>query len=162
MFWKGAMKYPVLIAGLIMFTVFVLDPSTKRWWEKVQGRYIPSTCRALGDRIEPKAPSEWTIECPSVSRLALTVEFDKDFKTLTELRTNIYRSMANNLKSFALIANPETLQNLSTMEILVVNDRIEVWGVTDGQAMVELRSKNSQKEMAEHLELTVKVKEKRK
>ncbi len=162
MFWKNALKYPALIAGVIMFTLFLADPKTKQWWEKVQGRYKPSTCRALTDRIEPKMPSEWSLRCPEVSHMQFEVEFDKSFKTFSDLRMAAYRKMANDLKSLALMANPETLQNLSTLEILVKHDQIEVWGVTDGQALVKLRDKSSQKEMAEHLELTVKVKEKRK
>ena len=161
MFWKNAMKYPALIAGMIMFTIFILDPKTKNWWNKMQGRYIPSTCRALADRVESKAPSEWSIECPSTSRLVLNVDFSETFQNPTQLRSAIYRSMANNLKRFALVANPETLQNLETLEVRMNNDKIQVWGQTDGQAMVKLRGINSQKEMAEHLELTVKVKEKR-
>lgn len=160
MFWKNAMKYPALIAGLIMFTIFILDPKTKIWWQKVQGRFKPSTCRALADRIERKAPSVWSIECPESAKLILKVDFDKSFKNDSQLRTGIYRSLANNLKSFADMANPETLQNLAIMEIFMLHKQIEVWGVTDGQAMVSLRSKKTTKEMAEHLELTVRVREK--
>lgn len=162
MFWKNALKYPALIAGAIMFTLFLADPKTKQWWQEIQGRYKPSTCRALLDRVEKKAPSEWDLRCPKVSHMQLEVDFDKEFKSFGDLRMAAYRKMANDLKSLALMANPETLQNLGTLEILVKNDLLEVWGVTDGQAMVQLRDKKTQKDMAEHLELTVKVKEKRK
>ena len=128
----------------------------------MQGRYIPSTCRALADRIEPKAPDEWTIECPGTSRLILKVDFDGEAKDLAKLRTAVYRSLANTLKSFAMMANPETLQNLGVMEVLLEGEQMVVWAQTDGQALVTLRELESKQKIAEHLELTVKVKEKRK
>lgn len=162
MFWKNALKYPALIAGIIMFSLFLADPKTKDWWERVQGRFKPSTCGAIMDRLEEKMPDEWSLKCPKVSHMQLEVEFEEDFKNFENLRMAAYRKMANDLKSLALMANAETLQNLGTFEILVVHDLIEVWGVTDGQALVQLRDKSTQNEMAEHLELTVKVKEKRK
>lgn len=161
MFTKNAMKYPALVAGAIMFAIFVMDPKTKNWWnEDVKGRFIPSTCKALTERLESKVPSSWDMKCPGTSRLVLEVDFEEQFPNKQALRTAIYRAMANNLKSFALMANPETLENLSKFEVMMIHDDMEVWGVTDGQAMVKLRDKKSQKTMAEHLELTVKVKEK--
>ncbi|MEX0797976.1 MAG: hypothetical protein WEB87_05010 [Bacteriovoracaceae bacterium] len=142
-----------------MFSIFIFDPNTERWWAKVQGRYIPSTCRALADRVEAKQPADWTIECPHTDRLVLTVSFDENYEDLARLRANIYRSMANNLKKFSRFANPETLQNLAVFEIFMVHDNIKVWGQTDGQAMVQLRNLKTKDKIAKHLELTVKVKE---
>lgn len=158
MFGKNAMKYPALVAGIIMFAIFLSDPKTKSWWGSIKGRYIPNTCRALIDRVSEHQPDNWSMECPGTSKMILTVasEHSSDEKNL---RTLTYRTMANTLKSFAVMANPETLINLHTFEVLIEHEDFEVLGRTDGQALTKLRSIEGQNKIAQHLRLTVKVKE---
>lgn len=158
MFGKNAMKYPALVAGVIMFALFLADPKTKVWWNSLGDRFIPSTCKALVDRVSPKSPENWSIDCPGTSRLVLSVESELESSN-PELRKLMYRSMANTLKSFAVMANPETLQNLKVFEIVLKNDDFSILGKTDGQAMAKLGRINGTNQIAQHLRLTVKVKE---
>ncbi len=152
------MKYPALVAGIIMFALFLADPKTKTWWNSLGDRFIPSTCKALIDRVSNKSPDNWSMECPGTSRLVLNIETEIDPDS-TDLRKLMYRSMANNLKSFAIMANPETLQNLKVFEIMLESENFSILGKTDGQALAKLGRIDSPKKIAQHLRLTVKVKE---
>jgi hypothetical protein len=159
MIWQRALKYPILIVGVVLFALFLSDPNTKRWWEKSKRRFIPSTCDAIVDRTAPKSPDSWTLDCPGTQLLIITVEHDPAARSLNVLRSNMYKELANSYKKLAHISNPETMEYLKNVEIIIKHPRISVRSKTDGQAVTELLKKKDQKSIAQHLKLTVKVQE---
>lgn len=159
MIWKNAMKYPVLVVGIVLFTLFITNPKTKEYWQKHTKRFIPNSCTAIKSRIEKQAPDNWEIECPGTVRLVLKVHFNIDVKDQDTLRPALYREMANTYVKLANLSNPETMAWIKIVEIDIVYESGKIHSVSDGQALVELRSKRTQRDIANHLKLTVKVKE---
>jgi hypothetical protein len=159
MIWKGTLKYPVLIIGIILFGLYLNDPKTKQFWSKYSGRYIPNTCRAVMDRVEVKAPDYWSFECPGTQLLKITIQSQNVETKQPLIRQAIYKELANAYKTLGRFSNPETLEYLKNIEISVVHTRLSVKSKTDGQAVVQMISKVSPTEIANHLKLTVKVKE---
>lgn len=153
------MKYPVLIVGVVMFLIFLNDHKTKIWWNEISLRYIPSTCISLKDRISPKAPSHWTLKCSTTEDMILEVKFEKVANEDNNTRALYYRALANELKTFSLFANPETLTHLRSLKMILKGDRLSVIAQTDGEALVRLSQINDKDLLAQHLKLTVKVKE---
>ena len=77
MIWKNALKYPVLVIGLVLFTLFLMDPKTAIWWDKQMRRYIPSTCDAIVDRSGKKLDQSWELECPGTKLLLITIPYEE-------------------------------------------------------------------------------------
>lgn len=153
------MKYPVLITGIIMFVIFVTDDKTKIWWNEISMRYIPSTCKSLESRLESKLPDYWKIRCATTEDMILRVKMQEDPLEASGARPLYYRVLANELKSFALMTNPETLVHLDSLKLYLKGKHLKILAQTDGEALVQLRDIKDKERMAEHLRLTVKVKE---
>lgn len=158
MIWQQLLKYPMLIVGIILFSLFLLDEHTQIWWKKYQGRYIPNTCTALSTRMNPKVPKSWQIECPDKDLLILNVKSDVNATGL-KLRVGMYKELANTYVSFAKIANPETLAHLIKLKINLDHPKLKIESVSDGEAVVGFLKIKSQERIAQHLGATVKVKE---
>jgi len=159
MIWGKAMRYPVLIVGVVMFLIFINDEKTKIWWNEISLRYIPSTCITLKDRIEPKAPKHWLLKCSTTEDMILNVKFKKVPSEIKNTRALYFRALANELKTFALFANPETLKHLRSLKLILKGKALSILAQTDGEALVRLAEIKDKEMMANHLKLTVKVKE---
>mgnify|MGYP003682595971 CR=1 FL=1 len=159
MIWKNALKYPMLIIGIVLFIIFLNSPTTKDYWRKHTQRFTPNACTAIESRISKKMPSNWNIECPGTVRLILNVEFNKTAKSQGAIRTLVYRELANTYMLLANISNPETMENIQVIEVKLKHKSLEVHSKSDGQAVVELKGKKTQKDIANHLKLTVTTKE---
>ena len=158
MIWSKAMKYPVLMMGIIMFTLYVTDAKTQSWWEKAKRRFVPSTCDSLVTRMEDKVPKSWKMSCPTVNLLILEYKYESS-ENLNTVRIKMYKNIANILVQFAKLANPETLEDLKAFRLKMITDKIDIAAQTDGEAMIAFTKLKTQKQIAEHLKLTVKVKE---
>ena len=159
MIWQKAFKYPVLIIGIILFTLYIMDPKTSKYWKKQSRRFIPSTCDALMDRSEKKGPENWSWECPGTQLLIIKVEYNDAGEKFPEIRKNLYKQLANSLVKLAQITNPETMPNLLNLKMIIENPRLKILAKTDGAAVEALLRMNTPDLVAEHLKLTVKVKE---
>jgi exosome complex RNA-binding protein Rrp4 len=159
MIWKNALKYPVLIIGIIMFSLFLSDEKTKIWWDKVNDRYIPSTCDALLSRVKSKLPSDWDMECENKDKFLIEAAFSKVFEDQNKTRSAMYMELANMLSLYSHYANPETLERLRNLTIFLNGKEFKIMAVTDGQAVVKIKAIKDKRKLLEHLKLTVKIKE---
>ena len=159
MIWRGAMKYPVLITGIIMFILFLTNEKTKIWWNEISMRYIPSTCKSLESRLEAKKPDHWKVRCATTEDMILRVKMQDESLQPSGARALYYRVLANELQSFAILSNPETLVHLDSLKLYLKGKELKILAKTDGEALVQLRSMKDKKQISDHLKLTVKVKE---
>ena len=144
-----------------MFLIFINQETTKNWWEnKVMRRFIPSTCDAVKDRVYPKAPKEWKMECPGTQLLVITIDFKTTAKNITEQRVMMYKQLANTLTELAHYSNIETLEFLKNIKVILKHKTLQITSATDGQAVAQFTKLKEQKAILEHLKLTVKVGEK--
>lgn len=159
MIWKNTMKYPVLTIGIILFIIYLQDPSTAKFWKNYKSKFIPSTCNSVMDRVGPKTPSGWEMECPGTQLLIISIEHSDVKRDYPILRRDMYRELANSYVNLARFSNPETLEYLQFVEIHMIHPELKIISKTDGLAVVELLKKKTQKDISEHIKLTVKVKE---
>jgi hypothetical protein len=161
MIWKNTMKYPVLAIGVILFALFLNDPKTEKFWKNSKRRFIPSTCDAVKDRVEIKSPQTWELECPGTQLLIVKIQHDPAARSLKVLRSQMYKNLANSYANLGRFSNLETLSYLKFIELIVVHPKLTIRSKTDGQAIVEMAKLKTQSDIANHLKLTVKVKETR-
>jgi|TARA_Y100001934_G_scaffold265483_1_gene343688 hypothetical protein len=159
MIWKNAMKYPMLIVGIILFTLFLTSDPVQKYWKGHMQKYIPNTCKAIVQRVEPKVNPDWEFECPGTQRLIIKVDNSDQAVNPSQLKTLLYRKLANTYGQLAQYSNPETVAHLQIVEISIIHKQLTIFSKTDGQAIKELRAKTNPREFAAHLKLTVKVKE---
>jgi hypothetical protein len=159
MIWKNTLKYPVLMIGVILFGLFLADEKTAIWWNKVNNRYIPSTCGSLVSRLESKLPDHWELECENKDRLLIEAPFSKDFKDQNILRANMFKEIVNMLHKVSYHANHETLHSLKKLVIFLNSNNLKIIASTDGQAIVKIKSFTDTKKLLAHLKLSVKTKE---
>lgn len=161
MIWAKAMKYPVLIIGIILFAIFISQESTKKWWnQEVKRSRIPSTCDAVLDRVKPKSPSSWELECPGTQLLVINVNFETTANSHKEQRVMMYKEVANTLTKLAHYSNVETLEFLKHIKLILKHKNLEITSVTDGQAVAKFKYLKQKDQILQHLKLTVKVSEK--
>lgn len=140
MIWKRALKYPVLIMGIIMFVIYVSDPKTKHYWKKWKTRYIPNKCDTVVERAAPKAPKSWSFHCPETQLLLIRIPYEeKTGDSFSVSRTKMYRVLANSVEELSYISNLEAINHLKTIKFTIKSDRIQLLGKTDGEAIVEIR-----------------------
>ncbi len=159
MIWQRAMKYPVLVIGVVLFGIFLSDPKTEIWWDKVQRRYKPSTCDAVMSRTEKKTPIGWKMACPTIHKLVVDIPVMSDIKHYNQLRVIMYKSLANHLTKFSQISNPETVIRLQKLQINLVHKDLKIESITDGKSVIEFLKLKKQEDIIRHLKHTVKVKE---
>lgn len=159
MIWRKALKYPVLIIGIIFFGIYLSDVNTKNWWRKVTRRYKPSTCDVTLDRVQPKAPDNWSFECETLQLLIVTIDFKERKGNKLSLRQEMYRELANGLVKLGNYSNLETMYFLKKIKMNIVHPGLEVHSLTTGKSIVDLVKLKDSKSIARHLKMTVKIKE---
>lgn len=160
MIWRKALKYPVLIIGIVLFVLYLLDPKTSEYWSKHSRRFIPSTCDALVDRTEPRADDSWSFDCPGTQLLIIKIPVEEiSEEKFPQTRVRIFKQLANSLVVLAQISNPETMEHLQNIKMLLEHPRLKVLAKTDGNAVNKLLELKDKEKIAEHLKLTVKIKE---
>ena len=160
MILRKALKYPVLIIGIVLFVLYLLDPKTSEYWSKQGRRFIPSTCDALVDRTEPKASDDWSFSCPGTQLLILKIPVEEiDDEKFPATRIRMYKFLANSLVKLSQISNPETMEYLQNIKVILEHPRLKILAKTDGNAVNKFINMNDQEKIAEHLKLTVRIKE---
>lgn len=159
MIWQQALKYPMLVIGIVLFSLFLMDEHTAKWWNQFSNRLIPSTCQAVKDRVSAKAPKNWAMDCQGTELLILNVTEDKKLAKTPVLRKYLYRQLANTYVNLAQISNPETLEQLPNLKIIMHHPQMKIESRSDGESVVQFIKLKEQAAIIRHLGTTVKVKE---
>lgn len=159
MIWQQAMKYPMLVIGIVLFSLFVMDENTSKWWNSFSSRFIPNTCQSVKERVIKKAPKNWSIECPGTELLILTISDNTQIAKTSVLRKYLYRQLANSYVNFAQFSNPETLEQLQHLKISMNHPQITLESKSDGESVVAFLKLKNKEQIIKHLGTSVKVKE---
>jgi hypothetical protein len=160
MIFQYLMKKPVLAIGIILFTVFILDPKTQAFLSEKFGNknLIPNDCKAILSRLESQLPKDLKLECEEY-----TLVIRRDAMSLTTnqgtIKELLYRTMANDLVSIAQMANEETLRLVTVIYYKIDHKELAIWGLTNGPEIVVFKNLKSKMAIAQHLQESVKVKE---
>lgn len=162
MIWKNALKYPVLIIGIILFALYLSNSNTKDFWKKIDRRYKPSTCDVTVDRVKPKAPKNWSFNCETLQYLIVDIKYDKKLNPNLSLKQQLYYELANHLVKLGQFSNLETMSYLRKIKMNIITDQLTIESVTDGKTIVKLVNSENRRILLEHLKIGVRVKEVRK
>ncbi len=160
MLLKSLTKNPVLIVGILMMSIFLMTVGRRQGWFN-RDNLIPTSCRAVTVKLDRRIPASWSTQCEG-NNLLITMNFaeEKDKPIAdAELRTVLFRTLANNLKSVALNSPSDNLERTDIVSVRLIHPRMTINSVSEGKYVVKLATMNDPAMIAEHLKVTVQVQE---
>jgi len=168
---KSLMNKPVFAVGLLMTIILFFQAGEKyNWWASRRQKLMPSSCKAVLVKLEKRIPANWKAFCEgdTYNNLAIVINFalpknkekekEKELSKET-LRTLFYRQMANDLITIAKIAPGDNLERTDIIRVRLNHEKFRVDAITEGKYLVKFQTLTDKRLIAEHLKVTVQVKE---
>lgn len=156
MLWKNALKYPVLIIGVLWMALYLTDSKTADFWTKFKYRFYPSMyiCDSITERTIDKLDSNWSLHCPDTQYLIIRINGQDEILKILEksnikksffeieqntLRRLVYSRVFDSIVKFIGIADQDTLESLRQIKFNYKTERIGVVISSDGPALRQIR-----------------------
>lgn len=153
------MKKPILAIGLIMFGLFMYQVSRQQKWGLFHNdKLIATSCKGVTIRLEKNIPNNWKIFCEG-NNLAVEVEEVTIPKNATNLRTLMYRQLANHMSFVARSSHTDILEKVFLVRFKLNHPKMVINAVTEGKFIVKLATLETPEHVMTHLQSTVQVKE---
>jgi hypothetical protein len=159
MFWNSLMKKPVLVIGVVMFTLFIIQVIKKEHWGLfLNQKLVPTSCKAVLVRLEKKIPANWRAFCEG-NNLALDIQEVTIPENTANLQSVMFRSLANHMSFVARISTVDILEKVFIVRFHVEHPKMNIDAVTEGKFIVKLATLENPEHIMAHLKSTVQVKE---
>lgn len=159
MLWNFLTKNPVLMMGIIMFSLFLHQVVTKEKWGFFHNEKLLSTsCRGVLVGLEKRIPNNWKVFCEG-NNLAVEIKELSLPEKVTNLKPLMYRQLANHMAHIARISTPDILEKVLFVRIHLMHPKMNLDAVTEGQYIVKLATLENAEHIMTHLKATVQVKE---
>lgn len=163
---KSLMKNPILAIGLLFMIIFLFQAGEKyNWWPSRRQKLMPSSCKAVRVKLDRRIPANWSTKCEGkdFNSLAVTIKYaqekDKMIKDPKDLSRLVYRELANDLILIAKNSPADNLERTNIVRIHFIHPQKQVNAITEGKYLVKLQTMQDKRLIAEHLRVTVQVKE---
>ncbi|MCR9204440.1 MAG: hypothetical protein NXH75_07685 [Halobacteriovoraceae bacterium] len=163
---KSLIKNPMFAIGLLFTIIFLFQVGEKySWWPSRRQKLMPSSCKAVRVKLDRRIPANWSSACEGKDFNSLAVEINypedkgKDVKDEKKLRKLIYRELANNLIQIAKNSPADNLERTQMVRVRFRHPQIQVDALTEGKYLVKLQTLTNKQLIAQHLKVTVQVKE---
>ncbi len=155
------MKYPVLIAGALMMSIFLMTYTGKYSLKSRAEKLIPFSCRAVRVKLNRKIPKNWLSKCQK-NNLIVDINFSglkaepllKDKK-----RMILFRELANSLILIATHSPSDNLERTDRVFVKFHYQETTINALTPGKHLVKLQTMKDKKMIQDHLKRTVKIQE---
>lgn len=163
---KSLMKNPILAIGILFMVIFLFQAGEKyNWWPSRAQKLMPSSCKAVRVKLDRRIPANWHTECEGsdFNNLAVTIkyaqELDKKVDKEDDLNKLVYRELANDLIRIAKNSPGDNLERTNIIRIRFIHPQKQIDAITEGKYLVKLQTMNDKRLIAEHLKVTVQVRE---
>jgi hypothetical protein len=159
MLWNSLMKKPMLPIGLILFGLFLSQVARKEKWGIFHNqKLIPTSCKAVIVPLEKRIPGNWKIFCEG-NNLAVEINEIAIPEKSVNLKTLMYRQLANHMSFIARSAPADILEKVFIIRFKLDHSGMEINAVTEGKFIVKLTTLETPDHIMSHLKSTVQVKE---
>jgi hypothetical protein len=156
---KFLMKNPVLAIGIIMMGLFLYQVATDQKWSIFQNdKLVATSCKAVVVKLEKQIPANWKIFCEG-NNLAVEINELAVPPEATNLRTLMYRQLANHMSFVARSSHSDILEKVYFVRFRLTHPKMVINAVTEGKYIVKLATLESPEHIMTHLKSTVQVKE---
>lgn len=163
---KSLIKNPILAIGLLFMIIFLFQAGEKyNWWPSRRQKLMPSSCKAVRVKLDRRIPANWSTECEGkdFNSLAVTIKYaqekNKKVGDTQKLGQIVYRELANNLIQIAKNSPADNLERTNIVRVRFIHPQKQVDAITEGKYLVKLQTMTEKRLIAEHLKVTVQVKE---
>lgn len=159
MLWNSLMKKPILMIGIIMFSLFLYQVAQKKKWGIFYNEKLVSTsCRGVLVPLEKRVPANWKVFCEG-NNLAVEIKETTIPKNATNLRALMYRQLANHMAHVARNSPVDILEKVFFVRFNITHPLMRIDAVTEGKFIVKLATLETPEHIMAHLQSTVQVKE---
>lgn len=153
------MQKPILAIGIIFMGLFLYQVATdQKWGIFYNEKLIATSCKAEVVKIEKQLPENWKAFCEG-NNLAVEIKELAIPPGATNLKTLMYRQLANHMSYIARISHSDILEKVDFVRFRVSHDKMVINAVTEGKFIVKLATLESPEHIMTHLKSTVQVKE---
>lgn len=159
MLWNSLMKKPILMIGIIMFSLFLYQVASKEKWGIFSNdKLIPTSCKGVLVGLEKRIPANWNIFCEG-NNLAVEIKEVAIPEKANNLKSLMYRQLANHMAFVARMSAVDILEKVLFVRFHIVHPKMTIDAVTEGQYIVKLATLENAEHIMTHLKTTVQVKE---
>jgi hypothetical protein len=159
MLWNSLLKKPVLTMGILMFSLFLYQVAKQeKWGIFANQKLIPSSCRGVLVGLEKRIPANWKVFCEG-NNLAVEIQEVAIPEKATQVRTLLYRQLANHMSFVARLSQPDILEKVFFIRFKLEHSKLTIDAVTEGKFLVKLATLDLPEHIMAHLKSTVQVKE---
>ena len=156
---KYLMQKPVLAIGLIMFGLFIYQVARdKKWGIFHNNKLMATSCGGVIIKLEKKIPENWNVFCEG-NNLAVEVKEVAIPPEARNLRSLMYRQLANHMSFVARNTHPDILEKVFFVRFKLTHPKMKINAVTEGKFIVKLATLETPEHIMAHLQSTVQVKE---
>lgn len=156
---KYLMEKPVLAIGIIMMGLFLYQVSRdQKWGIFYNEKLMATSCKAVVVKLEKNIPENWKLFCEG-NNLAVEINEIAIPKAATNLKTLMYRQLANHMSFVARKTYPDILEKVFFVRFRLIHPRMTINAVTEGKFIVKLATLETPEHIMTHLKSTVQVKE---
>jgi hypothetical protein len=159
MFWNSLMKKPILVMGIIMFSLFLYNVSRKKPWGIFHNdKFTSTSCSGALVRLEKKVPENWKVFCEG-NNLAVEINEIAIPPKAANIKLLMYRQLANHMAYVARLATTDILEKVLFVRFRLTHPDLIINAVTEGKYIVKLATLENPDHIMTHLKSTVQVKE---
>lgn len=156
---KYLMQKPILAIGMILFGLFIYQVARDQKWGLFHNdRLIATSCKAVLVKLDKEIPGNWNTFCEG-NNLAVEIKEVAIPENATNLRSLMYRQLANHMSFVARSTHPDILEKVFFVRFKVMHPKMEINAVTEGKFIVKLKTLETPEHIMAHLQSTVQVKE---
>jgi hypothetical protein len=153
------MKKPVLAIGLIMFGLFIFQVARDQKWGFFYNEKLKATsCKGVLIKLAKEVPENWKVFCEQ-NNLAVEVKEVGIPEKASNLRSLMYRQLANHMSFVARSSHTDILEKVFIVRFKLMHPKMEINAVTEGKFIVKLATLETPEHIMTHLKSTVQVKE---
>ncbi len=162
---KSLMKNPILAIGILFMVIFLFQMNSKYdWFSSRRRKLMPSSCKAVTVKLDRRIPSSWKTKCEgnTFNNLSVNMNMAADKSSpphAKALKALLYKTLANNMILTAKNSPSDNLERTNMVRFRLNHPKMRIDALTEGRFLVKLQTLTSQQLIAEHLKVTVQVKE---
>src|SRR5688572_8088738 len=126
MLWNSLMKKPILMMGIIMFSLFLYQVASKeKWGIFANEKLISTSCKGVLVGLEKRIPQNWKVFCEGNNLAVEIVEVAIPEKA-SNLKSLLYRQLANHMAHVAQISAVDILEKVLFVRFRLSHPRMEI------------------------------------
>lgn len=152
------MKKPILLIGILFFTIFLLDLSRRGILPFRKGGIKATSCTSAVVMLNKRVPANWSTECND-NNLTVRILSSVKVNDPKDLSLALYRELANHLIFISKNSLNESLERTFIIRVQLIHKEKELNAITEGQYLAKMATLNRPNFIAQHLKSTVQVQE---